>query len=125
MPKRHTNSGPSPEALKLPSDALRWTCPTNWLPFASTAEVEPLSGIVGQEEALEALRFGLEMSGPGQNIFVREHYTLGASGRAASVDEDQYRFGIVNCLRIRISGNIQWFLIENPLEWQLYCRRRQ
>ena len=30
-----------------------------------------LTGVVGQDDAIEALRFGLEISGPGQNIFVR------------------------------------------------------
>ena len=82
MSTPHTNSGPSAEDLKLPADALRWTCPAAWLPFTTTQEVEPLPGIVGQEEALEALRFGLEMSGPGQNIFVRG---LSGSGRLTLV----------------------------------------
>src|SRR5438105_13092743 len=50
---------------------LRWCCDEAWLPFASTDEVEPLTGVVGQDAAIEALRFGLEISGPGPNIFVR------------------------------------------------------
>ena len=82
MPSQNSNSGPTPQDLKLSADALRWTCPISWLPFTTTFEVEPLSGIVGQEEALEALRFGLEMSGPGQNIFVRG---LSGSGRLTLV----------------------------------------
>ncbi len=82
MPSRNSNSGSPPPDIKLPVDALRWTCPVSWLPFSTTLDVEPLSGIVGQEEALEALRFGLEMSGPGQNIFVRG---LSGSGRMTLV----------------------------------------
>ena len=78
----NSNSRPSLDDLKLPADALRWKCPLSWLPFKNTLEVEPLPGIVGQEEALEALRFGLEMSGPGQNIFVRG---LSGSGRLTLV----------------------------------------
>src|SRR5262245_66318510 len=82
MPSKNSNSGPSRDDLKLPADALRWMCPTSWLPFTTTLEVEPLSGIWGQEEALEAFRFGLEMSGPGRNIFVRG---LSGSGRLSLV----------------------------------------
>src|SRR5262245_17244224 len=82
MSMSHTNSGPSPQDLKLSADALRWTCPIAWLPFSDTQEVEPLTGIVSQKEALKALRFGLEMSRPGQNVFVRG---LSGSGRLTLV----------------------------------------
>jgi predicted ATP-dependent protease len=82
MSKEPPDSGPLADRLRLPPEALRWTCPPNWLPFATTLDVEPLAGIVGQEEALEALRFGLEMTGPGQNIFVRG---LSGSGRLTLV----------------------------------------
>jgi len=41
------------------------------LPFKSTREIEPIPGVVGQDDAVEALRFGLETNAPGQNIFVR------------------------------------------------------
>ena len=65
---------PGPQALatlRVAAADLRWDCDEAWLPFASTDEVEPLTGIVGQDDALEALRFGLEMTGPGQHVFVR------------------------------------------------------
>jgi hypothetical protein len=65
---------PGPQAsatLRVAAANLRWCCDEMWLPFASTDEVEPLSGVVGQDDALEALRFGLEMTGPGQHVFVR------------------------------------------------------
>ncbi len=55
----------------LPSDALRWRCDPDLLPFDTTSDVEPVAGVVGQEDAVEALRFGLETTAPGQNIFVR------------------------------------------------------
>jgi len=55
----------------LPVEALRWHCDPRALPFETTAEVEPITGVVGQESAVEALRFGLETNAPGQNIFVR------------------------------------------------------
>lgn len=55
----------------LPVGALRWRCDPTTLPFQTTAEVEPITGVVGQESAVDALRFGLETNAPGQNIFVR------------------------------------------------------
>ena len=74
-------SDPSPTAdaqdvkrvapLPLPIDALRWYCPPEDLPFETTADVQPAVGVVGQQGAVDALRFGLEIHAPGQNIFVR------------------------------------------------------
>ena len=68
----------------LPVDALRWQCEADTLPFASTAEVEPVTGIVGQDSAVEALHYGLETNAPGQNIFVRG---LSGTGRLTLVRE--------------------------------------
>lgn len=58
-------------AVELSAEALRWRCDARKLSFSTTAEVEPLPGVVGQDSALEALRFGLEIDAPGQNVFVR------------------------------------------------------
>jgi Cdc6-like AAA superfamily ATPase len=64
--------GPTVSAtLRVAAADLRWCCDEAWLPFTSTDEVEPLTEVVGQDDAIEALRFGLAISGPGQNIFVR------------------------------------------------------
>ncbi len=55
----------------LPVDALRWRCDPAALPFRSTADVRPIDEVIGQDTAVEALRFGLEIHAPGQNVFVR------------------------------------------------------
>ena len=56
---------------RLGESALRW-CSDLLLPeFGTTDEVEPIAGIVGQDDAMEALRYGLEVFAPGQNIYVR------------------------------------------------------
>ncbi len=55
----------------LPPSAVRWRCDASCFPFNSTAEVEPIAGVVGQDAALDALRFGLETRAAGQNVFVR------------------------------------------------------
>ena len=52
------------------------------LGFESTADVEPQKGIIGQADALESLRFGLELFAPGQNVFVRG---LSGTGRTSLV----------------------------------------
>ena len=54
----------------LAPDELRWRCDPDRFSFETTAELEPVPGIPGQESALEALRFGLEFQGAGQNIVV-------------------------------------------------------
>ncbi|MHC4217392.1 MAG: Lon protease family protein [Planctomycetota bacterium] len=59
--------GPPP----LDPQELRWRCPTESLPFNTTDDVEPAPGVIGQDAAIDALRFGLETRAAGQNVFVR------------------------------------------------------
>ena len=67
----------SPTELRLP-------CEPEQLPFESTEELEPLHGVIGQEDAVESLRFGLEVHAPGQNVYVRG---LVGTGRQALVKQ--------------------------------------
>lgn len=55
----------------LPPAALRWTCPLDALTFETTAELELSQDMVGQDNAIEALRFGLAFRAPGHHVFVR------------------------------------------------------
>jgi ATP-dependent Lon protease len=59
------------ESMPLPVGALRWRCNPDDLLFDSTAELEPMVGVIGQDHAVESLEFGLETNAPGQNVFVR------------------------------------------------------
>ncbi|HYK92264.1 MAG TPA: ATP-binding protein [Acidobacteriota bacterium] len=52
-----------------PSD-LRWSCDSAIFTFESTADIPPLKGIVEQERPVRAIRFGLDISSPGYNIYV-------------------------------------------------------
>ena len=72
------------EALKIPPAELSWRCVEDWLTFSTTADLEPICGVVGQDDAVEALRFGLEIDAPGQNIYVRG---LTGTGRATTVEQ--------------------------------------
>jgi predicted ATP-dependent protease len=67
-----------PAVVASPAEALRAlsidrlyrkTNPSS-LQFTTTAELEPVDGLVGQERALEAIRFGTEVDKAGFNLFV-------------------------------------------------------
>lgn len=55
---------------ELSSDMVRRTFDKNKLKCKSSQEVSPLDDIVGQDRALKALKFGLEIKEKGFNIFV-------------------------------------------------------
>ncbi len=54
----------------LPPEKLRWRCDPARIPFETTAEAQPLDGVIGQERTIRALKMGVEMTAPGYNIFV-------------------------------------------------------
>ncbi len=66
----------------LPAAKLRWHCPRNRFPFRSTAQLEPLQKVIGQGEALDALRFGLSSQVKEHHVFVRG---LSGTGRSTLV----------------------------------------
>ena len=51
-------------------DQLRPICNPATFSFETTAEIEPHTGLIGQERAVDAIKFGLAMEGPGFNIVV-------------------------------------------------------
>lgn len=59
------------DEARLGESALRWRSDPLLPEFGTTDEVEPITGIIGQDDAMEALRYGLEVFAPGQNIYVR------------------------------------------------------
>src|SRR5438445_6162398 len=54
---------------ELPPEKLRLECPPGTVECKTSEELSPLEGIVGQDRALKALIFGVEMKGKGFNIF--------------------------------------------------------
>ncbi len=64
-----TPIAPDPPAALLPARLRRRTDPSD-LAFATTAELEDLDEILGQDRALEAVRFGLAIGRPGFNLFL-------------------------------------------------------
>ena len=63
--------------------AEQWTC--GELLFTSTAELEPLTALVGQERATQALQMGLGMTQQGYNIFVCGFEGTGAQAQITAL----------------------------------------
>ncbi len=68
---------------ELTPDELTWRCPESDLKFDSTAELEPINSIIGQERAVKALQFGVAIKSPGYNVFI--------SGIAGTGETDDYQ----------------------------------
>ena len=56
---------------KLKWQDVRWLCDTADLDFKTTKDVNAVSNIIGQQEALDALEYSIESRAFGQNAFVR------------------------------------------------------
>ena len=59
-----------PQYESLSPEKLRWRCDPATIPFETTGEIAPISGDMGQERALRALRMGVELTASGYNLFV-------------------------------------------------------
>jgi hypothetical protein len=55
--RTHAVSGPT----RLTASQCRWVCDPRQFDFASTAELRPLGGIVGQHRAVEAIELGADI----------------------------------------------------------------
>jgi hypothetical protein len=67
---------------RLKAEELPAGCDAESFTFASTAELTPLTGLIGQERALDATAFGIGMPNAGYNLFV---LGLPATGKATSM----------------------------------------
>ncbi len=65
-------------------EQLRWRCDPAAFGFETTADLQPLEGIVGQDRAIKALQLGIELYGPGYNIFV---CGLSGTGRFTTIHQ--------------------------------------
>ncbi len=54
----------------MPTDRLRQTCDPALFSAHSTADMEPLAGVLGQERAVRSIEFGLDISSSGFNLFI-------------------------------------------------------
>jgi lon-related putative ATP-dependent protease len=58
---------------------LRLICDPEVFKFKNTSEIKPLDTVIGQERAVRAIDFGLNMQDPGYNIFVTGPASTGKS----------------------------------------------
>ncbi len=78
---------------KVPIEQLKQRCPEELFGFKTTQEVSPLAGIIGQERAIRAVEFGLNVKSKGYNIYIagepgtgRTSYTKSIIGRKCLED---------------------------------------
>ncbi len=64
---------------ELKSSDLRCLCDPKMFTFKDTSELKPLEEVIGQERAVQAIDFGLNMHSPGYNIFVTGQEGTGKS----------------------------------------------
>jgi len=60
----------APKHKELLHTDLKWTCNTDCFDFDTTDSIAPIEGIVGQHRAIKALKLGIDINGPGYNVFV-------------------------------------------------------
>jgi len=83
-----TNS--KPKHMSLPPEKLRWRCDPASIPFGNTTEIEPVSGDIGQERALRALKMGVELTASGYNLFVCGLSGTSRGGMIVRIIEDMH-----------------------------------
>lgn len=66
----------------MPAEKVCWHCNTAELGFECTDELAPPKGLIGQDRALKAIEFGLELDKPGYNLFVTG---ITGTGKAAAI----------------------------------------
>ena len=70
---------------EVPLERLQWVCGAQGLDFHCTDELAPLDGFVGQDRAIKAIEFALDINKPGYNLFV-----TGMSGTGKTTAVKQY-----------------------------------
>ncbi len=76
---------------KLKSRELRKTCNPSGFKFNSTAEIKPLTGIIGQERALNAISIGLDIESEGYNIYLAGQSGTGKTTLASKMLHEKAR----------------------------------
>jgi lon-related putative ATP-dependent protease len=93
-----------PKKFELKVSDLRRICDPKIFKFKNTSEVRPLDTVIGQERAVEAIDFGLNMNDPGYNIFVTG---LAGTGKSTIVRD------LVTKHAKTLSTPNEWCLVNN------------
>ncbi len=70
------------EKYAVPVEKLHWRCPEELFQFECTTDIEPLKEFIGQDRALDSIKFGLAVERPGYNLFLTG---LTGTGKAATI----------------------------------------
>jgi len=76
------------EQCIVPHEKLRVACDPSCFEFATTEEVAPLEGIVGQERAERAIKFGLHIQSQGYNIYMAGPPGTGKNTYARTITDE-------------------------------------
>lgn len=74
----------APKHKELKPEELRWKCNPEIFEFASTSDIDPIEGIIGQDRAMKAIKLGVDLRSPGYNIYIAG---LSGSGKATTVKQ--------------------------------------
>jgi len=74
---------------KVPVEKLKNKCDISCFDFNTTADLIPLQGIIGQERASEALKFGLSVRKKGYNIYVSGQSGTGRNSYVKLITESK------------------------------------
>ena len=72
----------------VPAEKLRWQCDAGQFQFECTKDLPVLDEFVGQDRAIRAIEFGLNMHNAGYNLFVAG---LSGTGKTSLVKEYIHR----------------------------------
>ena len=77
--------------FKLKPKDLSRTCRPSSFRFGSTAEVDPLQGIIGQERAVRSLGFALDIKNEGYNVYLSGYFGTGKTTLAREMVNQKAR----------------------------------
>jgi lon-related putative ATP-dependent protease len=97
-------------AKELTAEQVRLQCPPDVFKCDSTEELEPKDGIIGQDRALSALKFGLNIAKAGFNVYVSG---LAGTGRTTAIKS------FVEALAAKKSTPSDWCYVHNFTD--AYC----
>jgi lon-related putative ATP-dependent protease len=91
-------------SFEIPLENLAKNCDPAQFDFIDTSELDPLEAVIGQERAVQAIDFGLNMKSAGYNIFVTGPV---GTGKTTIVDD------IVSRHARREKRPLDWILVNN------------
>ncbi|MFH0725350.1 MAG: AAA family ATPase [Pseudomonadota bacterium] len=92
------------DKYELTAFELRCDCDPSVFPFQHTGQIDPLSDVIGQQRAVQAIHFGLGMESPGYNIFVTG---IEGTGKNTIVKD------IVSNYALTLPIPMDWCLVNN------------